>query len=88
MLILSDTLYFVKHFLKKGEIFLKPWKGPYRDPEQAPPRYRCHLCGGEIYCGDTMWLIGQERICEDCIPDYACALLRPFALLCGQEEVC
>lgn len=31
--------------------------------------YYCSICGTEIYEGDTMYVIEDENICEECVLD-------------------
>lgn len=40
------------------------------DPRyEVEPVCKCHMCGGDIYDGDTVYKISGEIYCERCIED-------------------
>lgn len=42
-----------------------------RDRQMSQIFLTCHLCGGEIYVGQTYYDRDGMPICEDCLPEYA-----------------
>lgn len=42
-----------------------------RCPNADEPRVvcKCDVCGNDIYEGDTMYVIKDDNICEECIED-------------------
>lgn len=45
----------------------------------------CALCGGELYRGQICYDINGERICQDCLADYARQAFGGFAVRLGEE---
>ena len=40
----------------------------------------CEICGFEIYEKESYYYINGERICEDCLREFAQRLLAPFRI--------
>ena len=49
----------------------------YPDGKGPAVCFRCSQCNGEICEGDTMYEIGGELFCEDCIEESRCEAVLP-----------
>jgi hypothetical protein len=66
----------------------------YQDPQSDPAIAFCNLCGCEIYEDDTVYLIDDVPVCEDCLGMFAAEYFsaqrmqgRYLAQCCAPEEI-
>jgi len=46
---------------------------------------RCTMCGREITVGEEYWACSGERVCTDCLPEFARRELAPCHEIRGKE---
>lgn len=46
---------------------------------------RCTLCGREIVEGEEYWACNGNRVCTECLPEFARQELAPYQELRGKE---